>query len=488
MNAGKFAFPLGAFAAALLAACGGGGMDESTTDAAPQAARVGARSVHARTAPDAQQEAATASARDAGAEAAAETEGAADAAADAATADAAAGSEAATSARRPFPQHVVYTAGVIKPTNVSQSAMDAKVTSTYATWKSKYVKTLGGQGSWVDCGKACGNTDNIAVSEGHGYGMVIAAYMADQALFDSLYQYYRAHLSINGPNLMAWEQTLKNGKMVNTGGADSATDGDLDIGYGLLLADQQWGSTGNINYRAAALNVLHDILTWDVNQNYWNTNPGDWAKGSNSDENHSRPSDWMTDHFLAFAKYDTANATKWNNVYNEVAKNVNYQFTHGSQNTGIVPDFVVLSGSNFVPVTGEYLETKHDGDFDYNACRTPWRLSMSYIVNGHTEMLSAEQKTASWIKGATGGVTSKIRAGYYIRNGTNGQSYVSYNDLAFTGPMTVDAMLGGSSGQGWLNSLWTAINGGDFGATTDYYGDTLRMQVLIVVSGNWWTP
>jgi len=65
---------------------------------------------------------------------------------------------------------------------------------------------------------------------------------------------------------------------------------------------------------------------------------------------------------------------------------------------------------------------------------------------------------------------------------------VSYDDLAFTGPMAVDAMLGGSAGQGWLNSLWTSITGGDYGTTTDYYGDTLRMQVLIVVSGNWWTP
>jgi len=470
MNAGRFAFPLGVLATALVAACGGGDMDENTADTAPQAARVGARALHARTAHDARQEIAVA---------------------DAATeADAANAAEvtAPASARRPFPQHVSYTPGVIKPTNASQATMDSKVTSYYATWKSKYVKTTGGQGSWVNCGKSCGSSDNVAVSEGHGYGMVLAAYMADQALFDSMYQFYRAHRSINGPNLMAWQQTLKNGKMVNTGGADSATDGDLDIGYALLLADQQWGSSGGIDYRTAALNVLHDILAWDVNQTYWNTTPGDWARGSSSDEKHSRPSDWMTDHFLAFAKVDTANASKWNNVYDGVAKNVNYQFTHGSQGTGIVPDFVVLSGSNFVPVTGEYLETKHDGDFDYNACRTPWRLSMSYIVDGRGEMLAAEQKTASWIKGTTGGVPNRIRAGYYIRNGTNGKSYVSYDDLAFTGPMAVDAMLGGSAGQGWLNSLWTSITGGDYGTTTDYYGDTLRMQVLIVVSGNWWTP
>jgi endo-1,4-beta-D-glucanase Y len=485
MNAGKFAFPLGVLATALVAACGGGGMDEVTADAGAQSARVGVRATHARTVQDAPRATAASTVQDV------DEDGAADAAVPAGDEnadDATAQTPPPATARRPFPQHVTYTAGVIKPTNVTQSTMDSKVASYYATWKTNYVRTAGGQGSWVDCGKACGSTDNIAVSEGHGYGMVLAAYMADQSLFDSMYQYYRAHLSINGPNLMAWEQKLVNGKMVDTGGADSATDGDLDIAYGLLLADQQWGSAGSINYKATALNVLHDILTWDVNQTYWNTNPGDWARGSSNDEKHSRPSDWMTDHFIAFAKYDTANASKWNDVYNEVSKNVNYQFTHGSQSTGIVPDFVVLSGSDFVPVTGEYLETKHDGDFDYNACRTPWRLSMSYIVNGRTDMLAAEQKTASWIRSTTSGVPNRIRAGYYIKNGPNGKSYVSYDDLAFTGPMAVGAMLGGSAGQGWLNSLWTSITGGDYGTRTDYYGDSLRMQVLIVVSGNWWTP
>jgi endo-1,4-beta-D-glucanase Y len=476
MKAG-LSMPLSVVTAALLAACGGGGDAGNSPDLGPQAARIGTRSLHAH--PGAEQ------ARDAVAEAA-DTGAADDAASDTAATEPDAAQPFA--ARRPFPQHVTYTAGVIKPTNVSQSTMDSKVTSYYSTWKSHYVRTTGGQGSWVDCGKSCGSQDNIAVSEGHGYGMVISAYMGDQALFDSLYQFYRAHPSDNGPNLMAWQQTLKNGKMVDTGGADSATDGDLDIAYGLLLADQQWGSSGSINYRAQALNVMHDILTWDVNQAQWNTNPGDWARGSQGDENHTRPSDWMTDHFIAFAKYDTANTTKWNNVYNEVSKTVNYQFTHGSQNTGIVPDFMVLSGSNFVPVSGEYLETRHDGDFDYNACRTPWRLAMSYIVDGRTDMLSAEKKTTSWIRSSTGGTTSKIRAGYYIKNGPNGTAYVNYDDLAFTGPMAVNAMLGGSAYQSWLNSLWTAITGGDFGTVNDYYGDTIRMQVLITLSGNWWTP
>ncbi|MED5619262.1 glycosyl hydrolase family 8 [Ideonella sp. BN130291] len=454
----------------MLGGCGGSSPDDEsdTGSAQAQGAAVGTRSMHRRTEPG---NAAAIAEADGGQATALHATGQWDAQA------------LATAAARPFPHHVTYTSGVIKPSNVSQSAMDSAVQSRYASWKSTYLRTSGGQGTWVKY-----DDTSSTVSEAHGYGMVISAYMGDKTTFDAMVKYFKAHPSVNAAHLMAWKQTLSGGTMKNVEGADSATDGDLDIAYGLLLADVQWGSTGTINYKSEALAVLHDVLAHDVNQTTWTLKPGDWASGS--DANHTRPSDFMTSHFLAFAKADSANATKWNNIYDKVSSIVNYQFTHGSGNTGLMPDFMVKSSSssNFLPVSGTYLESSHDGDFDYNACRTPWRLSMSYIVNGRTDMLAPLQKQAAWIRSATGSVPTKVRAGYYVKNGTNGRAYVSYDDLAFTAPMAVNAMLGGGSGQTWLNNLWTSINGGDYGSTVDYYGDTIRLQVMLTVSGNWWTP
>jgi hypothetical protein len=196
----------------------------------------------------------------------------------------------------------------------------------------------------------------------------------------------------------------------------------------------------------------------------------------------------MTGHFLAFAKADKANRATWTALHDKVASIVNHQLATGSAGTGLMPDFMVQSGSDFVPTPGKYLETAHDGDFSYNACRTPWRLAMSYISYGNTGLLAAQQATNSWIRTSTAGNASGIRAGYYVLNGVNGTSFVRYSDLAFTAPMTVNAMLGGGAGQTWLNTLWTLITGGDFGPTVDYYGDSIRMQVLLTVSGNWWVP
>jgi hypothetical protein len=41
---------------------------------------------------------------------------------------------------------------------------------------------------------------------------------------------------------------------------------------------------------------------------------------------------------------------------------------------------------------------------------------------------------------------------------------------------------------GWLNELWRAITGGQFPIVTDYFGDTIRMQALLLLSNRWDEP
>ena len=384
-----------------------------------------------------------------------------------------------------FPHHVIYAGNVIKPDNVTQTEMDTSVQTHYNAWKSAYVKSLSTNPvqKWIKY-----QSDNTTVSEAMGYGMVIAAYMGDKTDFDAMYYYTLAHPTENSQYLLAWKQKLQSGKMVDIEGVDAATDGDLDVAYALLLADAQWGSSGTINYKARALNVLHAILQYEVIESEWILKLGDWQ--GNTDYR-TRPSDFMVEHLLVFAEVDTANATKWTNVYDKINTIVNYQYnTGGSINTGLMGDFYIKSGSNYVPVSGETLEGPHDGDFGYNSCRTPWRLAMAYITKGDTALLAQQQKQASWISGsdAANGLPTSIKSGYYVKNGPNGSAYASSDDLCFTAPFAVNAMLGGSAGQTWLNNLWASITGGDYASTVNYFNDAIRLQCLIVVSGNWWLP
>ena len=40
---------------------------------------------------------------------------------------------------RPFPQHVTYTEGTIKPNHITQEEMDAEVARLYDEWKDEYL-------------------------------------------------------------------------------------------------------------------------------------------------------------------------------------------------------------------------------------------------------------------------------------------------------------------------------------------------------------
>ncbi len=364
---------------------------------------------------------------------------------------------------------------------VAAGSRDQVVADHWAAWKSAYLRTDGGQGTWVKH-----NKQPSSVSEGQGWGMVLSAQFSERPLFDELYRYYRAHPSVNAPNLMAWKQVLRDGRMVDVRGSDSATDGDMDIAYGLLLAHKRWGSTGPINYRARALAVMREVLRHDVNAKYGNLTPGDWATGR--DARHTRTSDFMLSHLLAFARADSENSSAWRRTYRTTVA-IARQGMRPKSASPILPDFMVRKKSGrWVPVRGEYLETKHDGDLNYNACRTSWRIASAYLLQGRKSLVKAQRKQLRWIKKATKGDPRKIKAGYYVRNGRPGQPYANYSDLAFAAPFAVNAMLAKRTSTGWLNELWRAITGGQFPIVTDYFGDTIRMQALLLLSNRWDEP
>jgi len=156
---------------------------------------------------------------------------------------------------KPFPNHTNYIGDHIKPNNYGQTELDNHTKTFYDGWKALYLKN--------DC-----NTneyyikyrnDAKTVSEAHGYGMMIMCFMAGhdsnaKSDFDKLFNYYKSHPSNINSNLMDWQQITCNDAASSSD--DSATDGDIDIAFSLLLAHNQWGSEGNINYLQQAQRYL----------------------------------------------------------------------------------------------------------------------------------------------------------------------------------------------------------------------------------------
>ncbi|MEK3684653.1 glycosyl hydrolase family 8 [Paenibacillus sp. FSL R10-2736] len=374
---------------------------------------------------------------------------------------------------KPFPQHTTYTAGTIKPNNVTQTVMDNAVKTKWDAWKGAYLKPAGTGKYYVKY-----NSDGETVSEAHGYGMLFTVLMAGydtnaQTYYNGLYNYYTAHPSSINPYLMSWKQ---NSSFQNIEGEDSATDGDMDIAYSLLLAHRQWGSTGSVNYLQAATSIINAIMDNEINQTQWTIRLGDWAN-SGSYNTATRPSDFMLSHLKAFQS--ATGDARWQNVTDKTYTIINSLYTGYSSTTGLLPDFVVYSSNTYKPAAANFLEDANDGHYNYNSCRTPWRITTDYLLTGDNRALSQLNQLNSWIKTKVSSAPGNIKDGYKL----NGTTFGSYNSGAFYAPFGVSAMTS-SGNQSWLNSLWSHTSGS---AAEDYYEDSIKLFSMIVMSGNWWT-
>lgn len=385
--------------------------------------------------------------------------------------------------KRPFPQHTTYAAGSIKPSHRTQAELDKAVRDAYRLWKISYLKTGCGAGrSHVDPGAGVPG-GATAVSEGQGYGMLITALMAGadpdaKRIFDSSYAFARDHPSAGSPDLMAWKQVAGCADLV-PGATHSATDGDMDIAYALLLADRQWGSDGPINYRAAALRAIAALKERALSPQSHIPLLGDWV--SPSDPRYgagARSSDLMPDHMRAFAA--ASGDAEWTRAADaSYALIASLQGKYSPQ-TGLLPDFVQDVGGAPAPAEPKYLEAESDGRYGYNACRTPWRLATDLLVSGDQRALAALRPINRWARAATGGDPGRIVGGYQLDGAPASDTY----ELAFAAPLGVGAMVDADN-QAWLNALWDQVAGS---SVKGYYPDTLRLLSMIVMSGNWWSP
>ncbi|MET7283635.1 glycosyl hydrolase family 8 [Kribbella sp. NPDC005582] len=379
----------------------------------------------------------------------------------------------------PFGSHQFpYAAGILKPTG-SQATLDQKVVDYYQQWKSAFVKQNCGNG-WYQI--ISPDADHPYVAEAQGYGMVITATMAGadpaaKTIFDGLVKYMLAHPSVNNADLLAAEQDTSC-KSVN--GSDSATDGDMDVAYGLLLADKQWGSTGTYNYKALAIKHINAIKASEINPSTNLLTFGDWSQSGDATWNMSRSSDWMADHFRAF-KTATGNSA-WDTIRAKHQSVTTSLQNNYASTTGLLPDFVINTNSTPKPAAGQVLEDPNDGQFWWNACRDPWRIGADAVTSGDSASLASARKLNSWIKSKTGGNASSIATGYKL----NGTAIQSGSDAAFFAPFTIPAMTDSGS-QAWLDALWNKMLSTPVD-TSSYYAASIQLQVMITATHNHWVP
>jgi hypothetical protein len=241
------------------------------------------------------------------------------------------------------------------------------------------------------------------------------------------------------------------------------------------MADRQWGSCSGINYLAEARAMISQIKQYEVGGGGKFIRLGNWATGGKHLHS-TRASDFMPGHFRSF-RWATQDAL-WSAVIDHGYPML--QAVAGPK-SGLVPDFILNPLDKPKPAPPRFLEDAGDGSYDYNACRVPWRLGTDYLLTGEPRARAALQKLAAWIKGAPiRGQPRNVMAGYSLA----GTATANWSDFSFSAPFTF-ALMCDPQGQAALDAFWSHISGG---GTVNYYGDSIKLLSMIVISGNWWRP
>jgi endo-1,4-beta-D-glucanase Y len=321
------------------------------------------------------------------------------------------------------------------------------------------------------------------VSEGQGYGMIITALMAGydpsaKISYDNLYNYYKSHPSTRNKYLMAWAQDVNGRDLDGT----SATDGDMDIAYSLLLADKQWSSKGLVNYLHEAKAMIGAIMQYEINHTTWSILISDGIEDESKDYFDTRSSDFMPSHFKSFELI--TNDERWTRIIDANYKLFSRMQDEYSPDAGLMPDFIVHINKKPKPAPPYFLESRYDGYYNYNACRVPWRVGVDYLLTGDQRPKNMVGKINQWIRETTNNDTYNLSAGYTLAGNDIKGRY--FEALSFVAPFAVSAMVD-KKNQQWLNKVWdylTAFKLKDY----DYYDNSIKLLDMIIISGNYWDP
>lgn len=381
----------------------------------------------------------------------------------------------------------------------SKEQLTFELLKFYEEWKKRYLRAVKASSptkEYLFYTLDQPMTNNaITCSEAMGYGMVIfpIMYKFDKSAkehFTNIYNFIKSYPSFYNKNLMAWQQIMdSNGNIINREPeTSSATDGDMDISYGLLIADKLWRKIDKINYKYEAIKRIQGLMDSCVDKDDYSLNLGDLVTGltNSTFKGVTRSSDFMLYSLRTFAKTDTKNSKKWNLVIAIIQKIINNQMKRESKDNGLMPDFFIKENGVFIAPNKKILESIHDGDYYFNSARIPWRYSMDSILNKKISISKQLSTLNKWIIKITNTNPKNIVSGYYLRNGPPGQPFGSSNDLSFVAPFLVLSLLQKDS-HNWTINLWNHILSVPLESST-FFGNTLKLMAMIVATGNWISP
>ena len=303
------------------------------------------------------------------------------------------------------------------------------------------------------------------VSEGIGYGMLLAYFNNDFDSFVRMWNYTRAYRAYNNVKLMPWiTMSFYWAPVDNT----SATDADLDIATSLILMYYKLKAAGDASadaYLKDALTFVNAIWEKEVSPSTLLIYSGDddrW-KTATAAYNLSYFSPVAS---RLFAMVDPAH--NWQGVLD-----ANYAYMKKVQDagTGVFPDWSDANGKAVDPDNGSAKNTYWT--FNKESVRIPWRIAWDYYWYQDPRAAAILSKLNEFIsKKASGDPNSTALSTNYSWNLSVGKDYTNagvsnqwYSAWCATG-------IAGNTA--WLNKCTTGLNAKKLSnGPTSYFSDIL---------------
>lgn len=400
---------------------------------------------------------------------------------------------AANGVNFPFPQNRQLANCVYPP-----AYSNGDVQTAYAKWKADLVVTNSDgtqrvQRTATDGIDTC-RPLNSTVSEGIGYGMLIAAYMGDQTLFDNLWLYEQKNLDMDG--LMNWAP----GGPASSGCANGATDADEDMAFALLMADKQWGGQGMLSksYMETAIAQIQTIWAHEIFNWTWVAAGDQFGNNTNINISYLAPA-----YYRAFAQADPltcpqgtsvadASMQKWGDAgnqfcdrwwgvldqaYTSISDSLNS--ANGNAANGLVPGW--CNDANGAPCTAASGEPFN---YQYDACRTPFRIGLDWCWNGETRAKSYLAQISSFFLGVG---AKNIVDGYALSGAPQAATTLSDGGVPlaapFVGPAGVGAM-SSSAYQQLLDDSYGLVATDQLFVGGEYYASSWTVMSLLMMTGS----
>lgn len=342
---------------------------------------------------------------------------------------------------------VIATMSDLDPIVTSSTAptLQDQALAFYPNWIRQYVHLASHGGLRV----VNSSQGHVTVSEGQGYGMLIAALANDAPTFAGLWDYAQQHLDAHG--LMNWEI----GPSGMTLGKTSATNGDETMAQALIMAGWRWPGNG---YGRAGIKMANAIYHYDLRANLL-VAPGDaWAGPQTAN-------DIAPGYIDPYAYQVFAHADGYGRWQKVLTTNLRWLGTIGANpTTGLVPDWETIGGQPVVP-PGSNNPSRADAFYDNAA---PYPIWMAQWVK-RSAPNSLAQTLAHFL------ATARLSDGYTLTGTPLSSGYTNLPFLTGTAVLTTAVDPQSVASHADLNQLVTQ-------QANSYYGAVLKALGLFILA------